>query len=59
MTTMRARSGLAASRIHRVGWTTGMITPSFQPALPGDPVQQDHIVRYPFEFSFGHQWPLE
>jgi hypothetical protein len=24
-----------------------------------DPVQQDHIVRRPFEFSFGHHWPSE
>ncbi len=22
-----------------------------------DPVRQDHIVRYPFHFSYGHHWP--
>jgi hypothetical protein len=27
--------------------------------MPVDPVQQDHILQYPYQFSFGHRWPSE
>ena len=38
----------------------GFLTPTFgRRSTPVDPVRQDHIVQYPFEFSFGHHWPLE
>jgi len=55
------RASLSRKRIAQIFRCVRVFfTPTFRRSfMSGDPVQQDHILRSPFEFSFGHDWQLE